>query len=764
MNARSETLVGALRPILTSLFLAGSSLTATAQLDDAPSSPPSTDTGETHALRETRSIVGSSHGVSPSAAGFVGGGDRYLVEFEAGTTRFTPALGSAAPRNLPLTLSLEGIRRGAASPFVSATERVPSVAGERVSYALGSGITERWDVTAEGVELSYRFPERPLGSGDLIVRLDVDTDLVPQGPAGPDGLLFHSPGLGGVHVGGVTGVDAAGRTAAGTLRLVEGDLELVLPSAFVDAAAYPLVLDPLIGSNIDISNSSFDDGDPDAAYEGTSGNYLVVWERQLSSTNAQVRGQRVSAAGALLGSTIFFTSGDSTVAVDPRVAAVGGNLHWVVVFQYAPNVFAVPNVVMVGVAADGSFGSQTSVSASASTQTDPVIGGTYASESFNCMVAWEENGDVLAQRVIAFDENPLPIGSEIQVEVDPPLNTAANPSISRSASEAGVWVVAWERISGVGTGVIWARAFDQSGVDVGGGLVRVSSSFAATDAAHPSVDGDGEFFVVAFEKEEPGGGPERDVVASSLRLTAGDLTVQAFDTVIENGAGDDEYFASVAWTGADAVVAYLDVDASAVNAYLKSIDPYGCLPCADEFLVDGTTTLDKRSVRLASAAHGGDPTQESKDVLAVYERYDDTLGHAHALGQLYAPVDSGVDVGAGTPQGGIHTNPCLEEDNANFTARLRDAPGGALTYLLVSDSSFGYGCGTGAIVPTFDASLQIFSTTTQSDGDASVAIPVPDGVGGAVVVSQFATVSPGGGCPLLSGFELSNAVITTVGF
>ena len=62
-------------------------------------------------------------------------------------------------------------------------------------------------------------------------------------------------------------------------------------------AAYPLVLDPEIGTDILIGGTTFDDTGPDVAYDDTNNTYLVVWQRGFSALNYQVRAQRVDTGG-----------------------------------------------------------------------------------------------------------------------------------------------------------------------------------------------------------------------------------------------------------------------------------------------------------------------------------------------------------------------------------------------------------------------------------------------------------------------------------
>lgn len=99
------------------------------------------------------------------------------------------------------------------------------------------------------------FERLPAGSGDLIVRGRIRTELQAQPAAdGQDGMAFVDAGLGGVNVGQVIGVDARGSRCPGTMRFCDGELEFVLPAAFVDRAVLPLTVDPLAGTAVNMSN------------------------------------------------------------------------------------------------------------------------------------------------------------------------------------------------------------------------------------------------------------------------------------------------------------------------------------------------------------------------------------------------------------------------------------------------------------------------------------------------------------------------------
>jgi hypothetical protein len=191
-----------------------------------------------------------------------GTGPHYDVRFLPAEVQFTPVLGKAAPRDLPLGYRLQAIGRGHAEILVPSA--MPQEDGGTVRYRHGP-VDSTYELRHDGVKQSFVFSALPAGDGDLIVRAEIASELQP-GAIGADGVLFELPGIGGVHVGAVVGIDATGKEVLGTMRWRGGALEFVLPDAFVDAAALPLTLDPLLGpvTTLDAGN---DDLVPDVAYD-----------------------------------------------------------------------------------------------------------------------------------------------------------------------------------------------------------------------------------------------------------------------------------------------------------------------------------------------------------------------------------------------------------------------------------------------------------------------------------------------------------------
>lgn len=308
--------------------------------------------------------LSGSHGIVRDAAGTpwaVGAAYKARVTDDAVT--FVPALGEAAPGNSRLTLRLQSVRRGEATTWqrTTATRGAVHTEADAITIARDTFV-ERYDARADGLEQSFVFAERQRGSGDLVVRCELDTPLQPQWRA--DGTLwFHDGRTGGVTFGSVVGIDAAGRRCAGALQVQDGALDLRLPAWFVDGASYPLVLDPLIGTAAQLSGSSQDCDQQDAAYSAADDDWLVVWRRTYNATDADIFGQRIDGNGALVGGTIGIAFNIGLIERAPKVCYVRSrNRHVVAWFRGSAPIG--PWEVVAGVVASGVPGATVTVNGS----------------------------------------------------------------------------------------------------------------------------------------------------------------------------------------------------------------------------------------------------------------------------------------------------------------------------------------------------------------------------------------------------------------
>jgi hypothetical protein len=286
------------------------------------------------AVRESAgSWVGSAAVTTDELGRPIAIGRDWECEFDATGARFLPVLGNRSPVLMDLRLRAAGLRRGPLEvPF--AAEAAPHVRGERVCYRRADGIVERFDTTDAGLEHSLVL-ERPVdGDGDLVVTITIGGNAAAHGTRAADGALCFSRGRGGVDYGKLTAIDARGARCAGELRLVPGAIEWVLPESFIEQASYPLVLDPLIGSNLQLTvpiagalGSAFEtDVDADLVHDVSTDTYLLVWQRVYSTGTlsptytTSIRGQRLDGNGAPVGAVLAISVVDSSRS--PCVASV----------------------------------------------------------------------------------------------------------------------------------------------------------------------------------------------------------------------------------------------------------------------------------------------------------------------------------------------------------------------------------------------------------------------------------------------------------
>jgi hypothetical protein len=680
-----------------------------------------------------------------------GGGRDYKVEFRAGGFAYTPALGEAAPHNLPLAFELSSVERGGVV-LAAGGPVEPALDGRRVTYALAPGVEERYDVLPEGIHQTFHVASPPPGSGDLVVRGRIATELPLAGATDDGGLLFAYDGIGGVTYGGVTGVDATGRTVAGELRLAGDALELVLPAAFVDSAAYPLVVDPLIGSELPIQTTdTYDDGDPDVAFDAGDNHYLVVWERRFSLTDIDVRGRLLEPDGSVAVSLIHIES-TAALANAPSVATVRDSDTYFVAWQEAPSFLSVFNIRGRSVEVhDGNLSDAITVSATGNQELEPDVGGDKSLTDDDAFVVWTEQGvGIRGAQVTVPPDGATPFVLSTHTIEPEGAQALVNPAISKSSGEDLRFVVVWQAVS-ASTDAIYARAMTRNGTLLG---TRQPVSFFVTglsDDKEPDVDGDGTRFVAVWQREEGISSDVFDVYARAMTFENGDLQLDFGIDAIENDDDDDETAPSITYTGEQYVVAYTDQD-SYSNVYLKIIDPYTCSVCAVESH-PGDLGIDEHSPAITSMYHGGWSGGTFDDSLVVWESFEG--GDADVLGHLFESPAGVESLGGDCGQAGVAVAPCPYGGNDLFRPRLLDGPASAPVLLAFGFQQAPFACGPCTLWPNLGTAA-VLSTTTDADGEASIVIPVPASVVGETFTLQWAAPS-GDACPLF-GVDLSNGV------
>jgi hypothetical protein len=152
----------------------------------------------------------------------------------------------------------------------------------RISYARGSGLIEQYYAQTGAVEQQFVIT-RPLAldGADLVIRGRVRS--AGQFATIPQGWEWRQ-GKSAVSLGTVKVTDAAGHDMPATMEVTAEHTQIVMAGTALARAAYPVTIDPEIGTNdFRISdmgpdgNADFDAFPPSVAYNPTNNEYLVVW-------------------------------------------------------------------------------------------------------------------------------------------------------------------------------------------------------------------------------------------------------------------------------------------------------------------------------------------------------------------------------------------------------------------------------------------------------------------------------------------------------
>ncbi|MCR9246863.1 MAG: hypothetical protein NXI31_17660 [bacterium] len=230
--------------------------------------------------------------------GIWGAGRRYKVSFHDGMT-FVPYLGRDYPVAQSLQWRTRSVRIG--EHLLYERQGAPQLThtDERAEFDLGA-IVEAYDLRADEVEQTFVIAERPAEAGDLVVTGVVESALAGrmEQPGGHAAIEFvDSEGRPIASYGAATAIDARGRRQAMTTT-IEGDVvTLRLDREWLEAAAFPLVVDPLLGVLYSWTGLAFDETDLLRTTVGVSHNIWHVATYWTSQTDADLRLQRTSDNG-----------------------------------------------------------------------------------------------------------------------------------------------------------------------------------------------------------------------------------------------------------------------------------------------------------------------------------------------------------------------------------------------------------------------------------------------------------------------------------
>lgn len=559
------------------------------------------DDASMHPLAEAgaqRAITSSTFTLVEIDDGLRAIGPHYKADFVGGAMVYTAAFGEYADTNRTLELSLASIDRGG----VRLTEggwAMPQMDGTTALFERDGAILERFAAGLDGVELSYVFETLPSTAGDLVVRLDVASNLELYS-ADAEGIVFRHGDVGAITIGGVTGIAADGARAAGSLRLDGSVLELVLPDAFVRDAELPLVLDPLIGTQLTIAGAA-DNSAPDVAYELDNDLYLHVWERRISNNDIDVLAQRVDSLGHTQGGLISIDTANNVVARKPVTATVEASNRFGVFWQAAPTNFGPWDIQGRGVNAwDGGTTVAATISDGSGLNENADVGGEATVIGNDVRVVWEHRDNGIKGRLVTFPPGNAPplLGANFSVTTS---GADTKPAISKSAGPNGFHLIVWQR-DGSAANDIFGRVIDRAGAMQTSAFEIAGEFVGSIDQEDPDVDGDGKDFLVAYEQEPFAGSGANSVRVKKVGFdlsqansgSSNAITIGSevwLDTFFPNaeainpavGFAGDKYFVAFA----ESAPGFLDYD-----LVTHGLDPDTCDQCEVMKLVDFAPTRE----------------------------------------------------------------------------------------------------------------------------------------------------------------------------
>lgn len=388
---------------------------------------------------------------------------------------------------------------GLAMPFDAQAR--PRLYGDRVEYARGA-FRETWDLRWEEVEQSFRF-DRAAGEGDLVLSLAVDGGLEYAGRDG--GLVFRSD-AGGLRIGDLTVVDAAGRRLDRELVRTPGGIELRVSADYLERACYPLVIDPVIRTVlVDPASSRF--GDFDAAFDPGHSSFVVVWSENFGSGDSDVYCARLSAGGILLDQRALDISAD--MCLSPAIAHHRARGQYLMVWEkWGTSLF--DNAKILGRTrsdTSATLGATFVVRGGLQVRLEaPDVGAPVGDPSVQAdrdrdyLVVWEEyqpltgNSDVLGRRVDPGGE----LGPILAINTD--LRDQRRPAITQTSGAHHRWLVAYEDEFSPNVPEIHAAILDENGA------FQVRDFFLDAPQGSESlvdVDGDGREFLAVWNRHTP---------------------------------------------------------------------------------------------------------------------------------------------------------------------------------------------------------------------------------------------------------------------
>ncbi|AUX40011.1 uncharacterized protein SOCE26_014060 [Sorangium cellulosum] len=465
---------------------------------------------------------------------------RTAAEFEARRRALRRTLLERTSGELPpggaLTLTTRSIAR-AGYECVNGEGHVRIAADGGAERAFET-CSELWKNHEANAEQAFRFPERPGGHGDLVVRVSARLGAADAAPSiasvasDARGLVLGAASGQRFVYGHGTWIDASGRRVPVPARWADGHIELRVPAAVVEESGYPAVLDPEVGPEIGTEPPvpvQLDVGfDPEIATDGAS--YVVAFE-DLS----RIRAVRVDASGNVLDFDWLDLGEEGVGQFLPSVAYGGGRYLFTWCHSHDSQITIHGRMMRPDGTLEGS----------ASFAIPSSGGGLFPSVEWNgerFVASWLSlTGDGVEDVHVTLID---PSGSVVP-GAERAVSTSGQASRPVITSGADVSVVAWDDASGDVRAVRAARvAGDGTVLDVGG--VQISEGPA--NARLPALASSGASFLATWVRDDWSGAIRGAVLRADGTITAVDFPISRSspDTQAPTAAFDGSSYL-VAW-------------------------------------------------------------------------------------------------------------------------------------------------------------------------------------------------------------------------
>lgn len=680
------------------------------------------------------SVPGRAHGVSRIDGVHVAIGPRYQATFDARGVAFVPALGSLAPRTERWTAQVIDVAREGGAP-IALGAGAPRIVDASIEIDHASGVHARYESRLDGLEQSFRIDEPLDGAGDLVVRQRIETPWPLASVDASAGVEWGSHGLGGVRVGAVTAIDARGASVAGSLAFADGILEYRVPASFVDAAAFPLLVDPLIGSQFfvggDTGNALFD-VQPKVSYDAGQGLYLVVWKRVMSASSTEIYATRINASGQFLGAPIHVSQG-SPAEIDYALDVANCNTAeaWVVAygrdFSYPP-LGSQPGIVFRAIPV-----------LPAPLSPGPLYPLTGATQAYfavalsnqrstglldNTLIAAYAQGGVLipsqisGRRLDVLPNMSITFGSAVALHLyDDTSESIEEIALSRSGGTHARYLMAFTIKSGSDRDVKVRVVDEDLSVQTGAFAIAESS---ALDERDPTVDGNGAEWIVAWE-QAPLGSSDSSIYARRVNYT-GLMKIDPAH-VISAVAGVGEADPAIGYTGETWLLAWSKPNTSTTDDVLVAALNKVTLDSCGPPMTISSASLDLRVPGLATKYASG---STSDDGLVVFEGTTGGFAATDIFGQALE-TENGIaaDLGGGCGLFSGQANAgCTVSSLSSLPLSLRNAVSGVPAFLFLSANQLGFSEGGCTLYADPFSGFLVAAGNTNALGEKDYVLPL----------------------------------------